>query len=197
MSVTQHERETYETLVGTVPQYADFSPAEQYLPIFLEIVGDRRGTVLDAGCCTGKGGVFLASHGFDVTLCDLTDAGLTSEAMALPFVRMSLWHDLRLTARGKGHPSRSSFDYVVCCDVLEHIPTHFTMLVIDQLLRVTRHGLFLSISLVPDAFGSWVGTVLHQTVQPYLWWREGIGELGRVVEARDLIGSAVFYVRPT
>jgi 2-polyprenyl-3-methyl-5-hydroxy-6-metoxy-1,4-benzoquinol methylase len=196
MTLTQHEREKYDTLLNAVPQYGEFSPAEHYLPVFLDLVGDQRGTVLDAGCCTGKGGVVLAAHGFDVTLCDLTDVGLVPEAMTLPFVQTSLWQDLRLVARGKGHPSRTSFDYVVCCDVLEHIPTHFTMLVIAQLLRVTRRGLFLTISLLPDAFGVWAGTTLHQTVQPYVWWREAIGEIGRLKESRDLLTTGLFWVAP-
>lgn len=196
MNVTQAERTTYETLAETAPQYGDFSPAERYLPLFLDLVGDSRGTALDAGCCTGKGGVLLAAHGFDVTLCDLTPASLVAPARQLPFYEASLWQDLRLLARGRGHPSRTTFDYVVCCDVLEHVPPQFTMLAIDQLLRVTARGLFLTISLVPDSFGVWAGTALHQTVQSFVWWRDAIRELGHVEDARDLMIAAMFYVRP-
>jgi hypothetical protein len=107
---------------------------------------------------------------------------------------VSLWHDLWPIARATGHPNRTRFDYVYCTDVLEHIPPQFTMLVIDQLLRVAHKGLFLNVSLVPDSFGMWVGEPLHQTVEGFVWWRDSLRELGTVVEARDLIQSAVFLV---
>ena len=195
MSVTQTERAKYE-LLAAVPQYAEFSPAERYLPVFLEIVGDHRGTVLDAGCCTGKGGVVLSQHGFDVTLADLTDAHLIANAKILPFVRASLWQDLAPFARMKGHPGRTTFDYVVCCDVLEHIPQEYTMLVVRNLLAITTRGLFLTIALQGDSFGATIGETLHQTVQAFPWWKTRIGELGEVMEARDLLTVGLYYVRP-
>jgi len=195
-AIQQRERQKYDDLLLSVEQYGAFSPAERYLPVFLSLIGEARGTVLDAGCCTGKGGLFLQAHGFDVTLCDLTPSGLVDEARTLPFVQGSIWQDLSSIARAKGHPCRTRFDYVVCCDVLEHLPTHFTMLAIEQLLRVTRHALFLSIGLVPDVFGVWTGTRLHQTVEPFQWWRDAIRELGHVTDARDLRESATFLVEP-
>jgi hypothetical protein len=29
-----------------------------------------------------------------------------------------------------------------------------------------------------------------------VWWRDSIKELGAVIEARDMIGAATFFVRP-
>jgi hypothetical protein len=87
-------------------------------------------------------------------------------------------------------------DWVYCCDVLEHVPPQFTMLAIDQMLRVARLGVFLSIALVPDQFGVWVGEALHQTVQPFVWWRDSLREVGEVVDARDLLIHGVYVVRP-
>jgi hypothetical protein len=35
---------------------------------------------------------------------------------------------------------------------------------------------------------------LHQTVQPFTWWRDSLKELGTIVEARDLLTDAAFLV---
>jgi SAM-dependent methyltransferase len=186
MSLVETERATYDEILGSVPQYREFSPGLRYLPVFKALATDRRpASILDAGCCTGKAGLALAQDGWDVTLADLTDAGLVPEASALPFYAVSLWHDLR---------SIGTFDYVYCCDVLEHIPPQFTMLVVDQLLRVSRAGVFLAVSLVPDHFGAWVGKPLHQTVQRYQWWKENLSELGVLYDARDLHATATFFL---
>lgn len=197
---TQTETALYEEMWAH-PEYGQHSPGEQMVDLFLEIVTTqhafRRGlTVLDAGCGSGKGAVALKARGFDVRLCDLTNAGLLPEASRLPFYVSSLTHDLSLVVRDFGFPGRRRADFVYCCDVLEHVPTQFTMLAIDQMLRASTKGLFLNISLVPDRFGMWVGEQLHKTVQPFKWWRDSIGDIGTVVDARDMHGSATFYVRP-
>ena len=194
MSILETERETYANLWGAVPAYGDHAPGEHYLLLFLSMIARPTGTVLDAGTGTGKGAVALQRQGFEVRLCDVTDAGLVPEAKALPFTQACLWHDLYPVTRAFGHPGRNMADYVYCCDVLEHIPPQFTMLAIDQMLRVADRGLFLAVSLVPDSFGVWAGTSLHQTVQPFTWWRDSLRELGTVLEARDLVGNAVFMV---
>jgi SAM-dependent methyltransferase len=184
------ERELYDGVWSSLESYGDCAPGEFYAPLFLQHVNGRYGHVLDAGCGSGKGALALAKAGLRVTLCDLTDAGLVDEARALPFVTACLWHDLK-----RATPS-GSVDWVFCCDVLEHIPSQFTMLAIDQMLRIARQGVFLGIALVPDSFGAWVGRPLHQTVQPFQWWRDSLKELGDVVDARDLFQSAAYFVVP-
>lgn len=196
MSLLQQERETYEDLWSSVEDYAKHAPGEQYLPIFLALVGPHRGTVLDAGTGSGKGAVALQAVGFDVRTCDVTDAGLCAAARQLPFTTACLWHDLSSVTRGFGHPNRTTADFVYCTDVLEHIPPPFTMLCVEQMLRVCSQGLFLSVSLVPDSFGVWAGKPLHQSVFSFVQWRESLAELGQVVEARDLLHNGVYFVRP-
>ena len=212
MSLLTTERALYEDIWTAADHYGDHAPGEQYVPMFLDCVPlavsqyhgcDRHTltwtpsdyTVLDAGCGTGKGGVALQQQAFHVKLCDLTDHGLTLEARALPFTAACLWQDLSAVYRGFGPFQRTKFDFTYCCDVLEHIPPQFTMLAIDQLLRVSRYGLFLSVSLVSDYFGVWAGRPLHQTVQSFTWWRDSLAELGTVLDARDLHHNAVFFVR--
>lgn len=186
------ERETYEAM-WAVEDYAKTSPGEQLVQPFLEMSGAEarpKVTVLDAGCGSGKGALALQAKGFSVELADLTDAGLLDEAKSLPFHRLALWEDVR----HKTHGDR--FDYVYCCDVLEHIPTPFVMLVVQRLLDVARRGLFLSVALQGDNFGVWVGKPLHQTVMNFVQWRECLSAVGTVKECRDMLMNGVYYVVP-
>lgn len=196
----QTETALYTNLWSAVDRYGEISPGERYFPIFLDAIGSERGRfssagrghVLDAGVGSGRGALALHAAGFRVTGCDLTDAGLTDAARAiLRFKPACLWHDLRPLA-----PLWQSFDWVYCCDVLEHLPPEFTMLAIHRLLEVTGRGLFLSVGLDLDTWGAWMGTHLHQTIRPYTWWRDNLQELGDVVDARDLFVGATFLVRP-
>lgn len=186
--VQRAEADLYTEVWSSLDHYGDLAPGEQWADRFLELVG-AGGTVLDAGCGSGKGAIALAARGYHVTCCDLTSDGLTEDARHLPFVDACLWHDLRQAVGG-------FVDWVYCCDVLEHIPPEFTMLVLRRLLDVARQGVFLSIAFQPDQFGALLGRSLHQTVEPFVWWRDHLRELGDLVDARDLLGFGIFLVRP-
>jgi SAM-dependent methyltransferase len=199
MSIAATEKILYEGIWANLPTYGDHSPGAFCATAFNDLVIERHGsakglTVLDAGTGSGKGAVALKAFGFTVRLCDITDAGLIDDAKSLPFTEASLYRDLSHVAQGVGHPGRTKFDYTYCCDVMEHIPPQFTMLAIDQMLRVSKYGVFLSVSLVPDSFGVWVGERLHKTVESFVWWRDSLAELGNVLDARDLHNSALFLV---
>lgn len=195
------ERELYTDVWQTVDRYADYAPGAEFVEMFASIIGPASSvgyfakpssskwtrSVLDAGCGSGRGGVGLASRGYDVWLCDLTDAGLAEDAKTLPFREACLWQPMK--------PQIGRLvDHVYCCDVLEHIPPQFTMLAVARMLEVVRHGVFLSVCLHADNFGLVVGTPLHQTIHEFVWWRDSLRELGHLTEARDLIGQAAFYL---
>lgn len=197
MSLSAAERETYEAM-WQVEDYAKTSPGGQLVPAFLEMSGAsptwRREfpflgpqTVLDAGCGAGKGAVSLKAAGFTVEMCDLTPAGLIAEASDIPFHDACLWHPLRMQLH-------RTFDWVYCCDVLEHIPTPFVMLAVSRMLEIAHHGVFLSIALQGDNFGVWVGKPLHQTVMGFVQWRDALSELGRVKECRDMLMNGLYLV---
>jgi SAM-dependent methyltransferase len=218
MRIRTHEADTYAEMWG-VTQYDEVSPGEKYLPIFTDMAACQLAklfppeeayrienltpsmfTVLDAGCGAGKGTLALQRDGYQVVGCDITDVGMRDSGRSFPFVQACLWEDL-------SQKVDAPFDWVYCCDVLEHIPIPFTMLTVRWLLDVARHGAFFSISLVPDVFGVWVGQPLHQSVptvtwkveahhNPFTWWRDALGEVGTVVEARDLMTTGLYLVAP-
>lgn len=189
----ERERDTYREMWG-VESYAAWAPGADYVPAFRDMSGATPGqTILDAGCGTGKGALALQKAGYQVRMCDLTVDGLVDAAKTMPFDPACLWHDLKPQLR---YLHGGVVDWVYCCDVLEHIPTPFTMLVIANLLRVAAKGVFLSISLRGDDFGAWVGTPLHQTVQSFTDWKTQLQELGTIVECRDLLHTGLYLVRP-
>lgn len=223
MNLVQQETETYEAM-WQVADYAKTSPGGQLVPAFLEMsgttptvydvdkslwagllrngapIGARRPqTVLDAGCGSGKGAAALRRAGFAVTMADLTPAGLLPDVQDLPFIEVCLWDDLaaKFGLRPPAAPLVGrKFDWVYCCDVLEHIPTPFVMLAVSRLLEVARKGVFLSVALQGDNFGVWVGKPLHQTVMSFVQWRDALSALGNVKECRDMLMNGVYLVEP-
>jgi SAM-dependent methyltransferase len=199
LDLATQERLTYESM-WQIEDYAKTSPGSQLVPAFLEMSGAQARTyptlklgaphtttVLDAGCGSGKGALALHQAGFRVEMCDLTDAGLVDEAKAIPFWQACLWAPQIVPKR---------FDWVYCCDVLEHIPTPFVMLAVSRLLQVARNGVFLSIALQGDNFGVWVGKPLHQTVYGFVQWRDLLSTIGHVKECRDMLMNGVYLVEP-
>src|SRR6185436_18607094 len=205
MTLAEKERETYEA-AWAIPAYAKDSPGAIYLPLFLDMAKpdlqqwrDMTGsayqlTVLDAGCGAGDGALALQQAKFQqIVLCDITDSGLCPEAKEFPFYQVCLWDHL---ATQLGWMYGGKFDYVYCCDVMEHIPTPFTMLVVSRLLEVTRTAAFFTISLNTDQFGAWVGKPLHQTLQSYAQWKEQLDTVGHVIESGDMMHCGVYLVEP-
>jgi len=189
--VAARERVLYEDVFDTITHYAEYSPGNDFAPLFVEMAVSGscslfNASILDAGCGTGRGALALKEEGFvDVSMCDITPFGLLPEARQFPFYEAVLWQRLP-----------RSYDFVYCCDVLEHIPKEYTMLVVSRLLEASRLGVFLSISLTRDVMGMWVGKPLHQTVESFVWWRDALDSIGRVVEARDLLNTGLYLLEP-
>lgn len=197
MSITTKERDLYSTVWQSVDTYGQYSPGEKYLPLFLHMIGDRRAprhgdpayprSVLDAGCGSGKGALALQAAGFHVSMSDVTREGLIPEASGIHFHEHVLWRPFY------GWETPVQYDFVYCCDVLEHIPPQFTMISVRELLQIAPI-VFVAVCNVPDSSGSWVGQALHQTVQPFTWWRDSFREIATVLDARDLHDNSVFLL---
>jgi hypothetical protein len=145
----------------------------------------RNSSLIDIGCGTGGAGLEFQGFGLDVRWLDITDAGLDAKIPRNRFIQKSLWSDWSDWKYG--------YDYGFCCDVMEHIPTEYTMLVIDRIVSSCRASWF-QIALVPDSFGATIGQTLHLTVRPFTWWLDHLRGFGEVVDARDLCGTALFVV---
>ncbi len=183
MTVIEAERAKYEK-VWQMPAYHEGKrPGVVHTPMFAEIANPDPGdSVIDLGCGAGTGGDSLRNLGLSVTYLDLVRV----EGVGEPFIEQCLWHPL---------PSRNPpWKYGYCCDVMEHIPPEYSMLVLRNIMDACE-SVFFSISFREDMFGKLVGEPLHLTIRPYTWWRDRLAEFGELVEARDLLGEGVFYVR--
>lgn len=192
-SVFQPEREKYTRLWREHDDYRTVSFGDQLVGPFLALTGANPGqSLVDVGCGTGRAALKFATLGLDTTMIDLSPLALDSDVRAaldapelpLDFHEACLWRDWA---------SHIDADYAYCCDVLEHIPIEFTMLVVANCLTAAPTA-FLHINFDPDHFGQVIGDTLHLTVKPFVWWRDRLAEIGTLTEARDLLGHGLFLL---
>lgn len=179
------ESEKYARM-WALPAYRDFSPGEECVGKFLEIVKPS-GTVIDFGCGTGRASLKMKAAGLDVVLVDFTDNSRDQAAMALPFVRCDLTKSIPLSA-----------GYGFCADVMEHIPTDDVGTVIRNVMA-SAETVFFQISTVHDVMGGAINQTLHLTVRPSEWWRETFERAGYSVTWEEETENAASFVvsKPT
>lgn len=181
-TITDIERDKYSD-IWSLAEYSICSPGKLYVDMFWDIAKPKLGTsLLDVGAGAGAASRVLKDKGLVVRGFDITNEAWRHTD--IPLLTGCIWRDL---------PRGNAYDYVYCCDVMEHLPTEFTALAINEMLNVGTKA-FYSISFQEDHYGDYVGSALHLTVKPFLWWRDMLRELGTVYEARDLLGDGVFYV---
>jgi 2-polyprenyl-3-methyl-5-hydroxy-6-metoxy-1,4-benzoquinol methylase len=164
---TTAERLKYHAMWTKVPGYRSTSPGERLVPHFLDLAQPSPGdTLIDLGCGSGRASVALAEAGLNVTQLDITETSRDPHARGLPFIEACLW-DL---------PELPKFNWVYCCDVMEHLPTHTVDKALDHMAAITGKGAFMQIALFPEAFGRFIGETLHLTVKPAEWWQEKINK---------------------
>lgn len=182
MSLAATEQSKYEK-VWQVPEYRLFSPGEQMLPLFRQMVRPRRkGTLIDIGCGTGRASQALTNAGWQVTQMDFADNARDSQM--LPFLHANIWEPW---------PTSSHWDQGYCCDVMEHLPPVYVNAALTNIFQHC-HRVFFSIHFGPDNFGKTIGHPLHLTIQPFTWWRDKLREFGVLRNARDLLGVGAFDV---
>lgn len=179
------ERAKYSE-IWSMQEYRDaHSPGVENVDRFMSVMKPRPGaTVIDVGCGSGHAGMELERRGLQSWYLDITDTGLDPAIPRSQFIQQAAW--------AKWHGKY--FDYGFCCDVLEHIPSEYALLVCDRI--IDRCGVaWLQICNQPDNFGpKLLGEPLHLTVKPYSWWLLRLATLGKVVDARDLCGVSLFVV---
>ncbi len=161
MITTESERLKYRKMWTEVPGYRVRSPGELLVPMFLELASWTPGdTLLDVGSGPGKASIKLQEAGLDVTMLDISKEGPVPEATGIPFVEACLW-ELPLDLE--------YFDWIYCCDVLEHIPEYQVDVVLGGLASVMSKGAFFQIAMFPHKVA---GETLHLTLKPADWWKE-------------------------
>lgn len=185
LTMTASEYAKYTQIWNEVPEYRNYSPGLENFPRFMDTIKPERGsTLIDIGCGTGEAGLAFREVGLDVSWIDITDAGLHEVLPRNRFIQTTLWSDWK---------SPYGYDYGFCCDVMEHIPTEYVMLVLSRILNTCRTTWF-QIAFVPDEFGKAIDQPLHLTVKPFNWWLEHLESIGTVLDARDLCGAGIFIV---
>lgn len=193
MLISEQEKQKY-TEVWQIPSYSNDSPGVLMLPLFLQMarpkLKDNFLSILDIGAGAGAASRALEDDlkFYYVKAFDLVDTAWTHEDIDL--YTGTLW-ELNGRLSMEWH---NSFDYGYCCDVLEHIPTEYLALAVDNILR-TCSTTFFSVCFKEDNFGALVGKPLHLTVRPFTWWRDFFKEMGTLIECRDLGNDGVFLVR--
>jgi tetratricopeptide (TPR) repeat protein/SAM-dependent methyltransferase len=160
-------------------QYRNYSPgadALDRLPLLDALRDHRVRTILDAGCGSGKFMWRLMQehadefdvHGFDITdnCLDACFANIKDRVLTIG----CLWNP---------DDFKQVYDAVICCDVMEHIPTERVPSVLANLSKSARRFAFFSIAVIKDVFGpELIGEALHLTVQKPEWWLARLREAG-------------------
>lgn len=175
--------------ISILPEYNVVHPGLESADWFLDVLDPRAGeTVIDIGCGAGGAGLKLAERGLQVTWLDLVDVRLDSTIDRKRFIQSCLW-DCSWPLR-----RRIGWDYGFCVDVMEHLPTEYTMLVLDRIVSCCRTS-WLQIACAPETHGDLINQRLHLTVRDFEWWRDRIATVGNLVDARDIFPRALFVVK--
>lgn len=167
------ERDKYR-LLWRSEVYREGSPGERGVPLFLHVMKAPPGmSVIDFGCGTGRASLSMAEAGLKPILIDFADNCRDEEAIDLPFIEWDLTKPIPATA-----------PLGFCADVMEHIPTDDVETVIGNIMNAAE-AVWFQISTRDECFGSVIGTVLHNTVQPHGWWRDVFTRLGLTISLED------------
>lgn len=154
MKRSQQLIEQYKILHETVPSYGSAATFGNRIWHMIEFLKCK--TILDYGC--GKGGLIkflkkknnqLDVKGFDPAVPEYSDDSFFD----------------------------NEFDFVVCNDVLEHIPECDIGIIINNIFNLTSKGVFFNISCREAAHKLPNGDNCHETVKPKEWWIEVIAKL--------------------
>lgn len=150
------------------PDYRHYSAGQKYADNIISQLNIKEGDhVLDIGCGTGKLAKELISAGAFVHGIDIAENCLDKdleERSNFYFSRETIW---QMGARV------DKSDYVVCTNVLEHVPQNLIHASLFQINSRMKTGGFFSCSVELDDLGpKHLGINLHKTVMSGRWWAD-------------------------
>lgn len=182
------EQQKYEAMWG-FDEYRAVAPGEHLAEKFVELTSiSRLNTVIDFGCGTGRG----AKKVHELTGCEFILIDFASNSLDTD-IQKEEW--FTLLQRDLTKPLSVIFEFGLCTDVLEHIPTSDVDVVIENIMAASDN-VFFQISLVEDNCGALIGRPLHLTVKPFQWWVDKFCALGyEIAYQEDQGNSAIFYIK--
>jgi len=127
---------------------------------------------LDVGCGRANGVQFSRENGFDVYGCDISDAA------------MKCWKERGVSEYCKVAPANKlpykdqEFDFIVCSEVLEHIPEENINDTLKEIFRVGSDKYLFTIALGEEKIKIAGYIQTHITIKSPEWWFRIFGEIG-------------------
>ncbi|WP_420421964.1 methyltransferase domain-containing protein [Simkania sp.] len=185
------EKKKYEKLWSD-KDYESFSPGEHLWGCFEPLI-EKGKCLIDFGCGSGKSIHQYLALDLQVQLVDIASNCLSSQAQfsmnlapdQIQFHEACLW-DLP--------DALKPAEYMVCVDVMEHIPPHK----VDDTLQsmAEKHlGLgFFAICLVPDNWGEAINETLHLSLFSPEEWLERINQHWKIARYELIIEDQYLLV---
>lgn len=181
--IALREQEKYEE-VWRHPEYRQMSPGlKEVNDFWLRVKPQPNQSLNDYGAGACHATAVFSRQGLNVLAIDI--AGNAREHPQVPFVQACLW-DMG--------PAVSASDYGYCCDVMEHIPPHYVLTVIEAIARRTKVAAWFRIATAPDRMGpKLVNEPLHLTVETDVWWHYALLKSFKLVTAMRHKGHVVVF----
>jgi len=188
------EKAKYDLIWRDCNGYRDCSPGEMFARFFFEGFEEKikaGQSIIDFGCGTARVAKSFLMKGLKTTLVDISVYSLDEEMRGalslfseqLRFVEGCLWslpEDLEAA------------EWIYCCDVMEHIPTHLVDQVLEQVASRMKLGGYFSICLQEDLVGKKVGFPLHLTVKDQPWWEEKLSHHFTIL-GEDSVSDGLYF----
>ena len=160
------EREKYERL-WEVDDYRLRSPGLKQVDHFLTVCApEKHETILDVGCGTGKATHKLRELGYEAYGVDLAYNAMETNDRdeVVDYLMVGDYTEMRC-----------EYDWIFCCDMLEHLPNSQLEPTLKKIARESAKGFYLQVPTFPDHGKQWeedCDFVLHHTVKDAAWWAE-------------------------